>query len=59
MFYRDVALPMILEKKASLFVVYEDSNPIALRLNYFSENTLFHAITTFDIDYSKFRSWEK
>ena len=53
-FYRDVALPMILEKKASLFVVYEDSNPIAITLNYFSENMLFHAITTFDIDYSKF-----
>jgi hypothetical protein len=53
-FYHDVAFPMILEKKASLFVVYEDSNPIAVTLNYFSENTLFHAITTFDIDYSKF-----
>lgn len=53
-FYHDVAFPMILEKKASLFVVYENSNPIAITLNYFSENTLFHAITTFDIDYSKF-----
>ena len=53
-FYLDVALPMILEKKASLFVVYEDSNPIAVSLNYLSENTLFHAITVFDIDYSKF-----
>lgn len=53
-FYHDVAFPMILEKKMSLFVVYENSNPIAVTLNYFSENTLFHAITTFDIDYSKF-----
>lgn len=53
-FYYDVAFPMILEKKASLFVVYEDSNPIAVTLNYFSENILFHAITVFDIDYSKF-----
>ena len=54
-FYYDVAFPLILEKKASLFVVYEDSNPIAVTLNYFSESILFHAITVFDIDYSKFR----
>lgn len=53
-FYYDVALPMILEKKASLFVVYEASNPIAITLNYFSENILFDAITVFDIDYTKF-----
>ena len=31
-FYHDVAFPMILEKKASLFVVYETSNPIAVTL---------------------------
>lgn len=53
-FYHDVAFPMILEKKASLFVVYQGSNPIAITLNYFSENILFHGITVFDIDYSKF-----
>ncbi len=53
-FYYDVAFPLILAKKASLFVVYEDSNPIAVSLNYFSENILFHAITVYDIDYSKF-----
>lgn len=53
-FYYDVTFPMILEKKASLFVVYEDSNPIAVTLNYFSENILFYSITVFDIDYSKF-----
>lgn len=53
-FYYDVAFQMILEKKASLFVVYEDFNPIAVTLNYLSENILFHAITVFDIDYSKF-----
>lgn len=53
-FYYDVAFPMILEKKASLFVVYQGSNPIAITLNYFSEDILFHGITVFDIDYSKF-----
>ncbi len=53
-FYFDVAFPMILKKQASLFVVYEGSNPIAISLNYFSEKILFHGITVFDIDYSKF-----
>ena len=53
-FYYDVGLPMIHAKKASLFVVYEGSNPIAITLNYFSKKILFHGITVFDIDYSKF-----
>ncbi|HYX05612.1 MAG TPA: GNAT family N-acetyltransferase [Bacteroidales bacterium] len=53
-FYYEVAFPMILEKSASLFVVYEGSNPIAVTLNYLSENILFDAITVFDNDYSKF-----
>jgi len=53
-FYYDVALPMIRAKRASLFVAYESENPIAITLNYFSENILFHGITVFDIDYSKF-----
>ncbi|NNL15086.1 MAG: GNAT family N-acetyltransferase [Flavobacteriaceae bacterium] len=53
-FYHDVAYPMILEKKAALFVVFENSNPIAITFNYLSDNILFHAITVFDTDYSKF-----
>lgn len=53
-FYYNVVYPMILEKKASLFVIYDGDIPIGVTLNYFSENTLFDAITVFDIDYSKF-----
>lgn len=53
-FYNEVAYPLILEKKASLFVVYHGSTPIAITLNYLSETILFDAITVFDIDYSKF-----
>jgi hypothetical protein len=45
---------MILEKKASLFVIYEGNSPIGVTLSYFSENILFDAITVFDIDYEKF-----
>ncbi|WP_418603860.1 GNAT family N-acetyltransferase [Hwangdonia sp.] len=53
-FYYDVVYPLILEKKASLFVIYNDGIPITVRLNYFSEDIIFDAITVFDIDYSKF-----
>ncbi len=53
-FYYEVAYHLIKEKKASLFVVYQGSEPIAITLNYLTENTLFHGITVFDIDYSKF-----
>lgn len=53
-FYKEVVYPLILEKKASLFVIYNDGIPITVRLNYFSENVIFDAITVFDIDYSKF-----
>ncbi|MGY8915087.1 MAG: GNAT family N-acetyltransferase, partial [Flavobacteriales bacterium] len=53
-FYHEVAYPLILEKKASLFVIYEGNTPIGVTLCYFSENILFDAITVFDIDYEKF-----
>ncbi|MDC9722567.1 MAG: GNAT family N-acetyltransferase [Urechidicola sp.] len=53
-FYYDVSYQLILEKKAALFVIYEGKNPIGITLNYLSEDILFHGITTFDIDYSKF-----
>jgi len=53
-FYYEIAFPMILNKKAALFVVYEGSNPIAITLNYLSDTILFHGITVFDIDFSKF-----
>ncbi|MDD7885840.1 GNAT family N-acetyltransferase [Flavivirga sp. 57AJ16] len=53
-FYYDVVYPLILERKASLFVTYNDNTPIAIRLNYYSEDIIFDAITVFDIDYNKF-----
>lgn len=53
-FYHEVAYPMILEKKASLFVIYSDTTPIGVTLSYHSESILFDAITVFDIDYGKF-----
>jgi hypothetical protein len=40
--------------KASLFVIYEGSNPIALSLNYHLDKIFFGAISSYDIDYAKF-----
>jgi hypothetical protein len=45
---------MIQEKKACLFVVREGNRPIAIMLNFLSEDSLFQFMTVFDIDYSKF-----
>ena len=53
-FYKDVAYPLILEKKASLFVVYDEEQPIAITYSYHSDGTILDAITVFDIDYKKF-----
>ncbi len=53
-FYYDVAYPLILENKASLFVIYDGNTPIGVTLSYHSDTVLFDAITVFDIDYAKF-----
>ncbi len=53
-FYKDVAYPMIKEKKATLFVLYNNDEAISITLAYMSENRVFDAITVFDIDYAKF-----
>ncbi|RNC88677.1 MAG: GNAT family N-acetyltransferase [Allomuricauda sp.] len=54
-FYLKVYYPLILEKKAALFVTYENSNPIAITLLTIKEHTAIHTLTVFDIDYSKFQ----
>lgn len=45
---------MILEKKASLFVIYSDGKIIDVCLNYHFQNVMQHFIRSYDIDYSKF-----
>ncbi|MBG47533.1 MAG: hypothetical protein CML05_04510 [Pseudozobellia sp.] len=53
-FYKEVAYPLLLDKKAALYVIYDQNIPIGVTLNYFSEEIIFDAITVFDIDYAKF-----
>jgi CelD/BcsL family acetyltransferase involved in cellulose biosynthesis len=53
-FYSEVVYMMVLEKKASILVVYDEQKPIGIMLNFMAEDTLFVAITVFDVSYSKY-----
>ncbi|UJH67002.1 GNAT family N-acetyltransferase [Allomuricauda sp. SCSIO 65647] len=44
----------ILDKDASLFVIYDGEHPIQISLNYHFDKILFSAISSYDIDYAKF-----
>ncbi len=53
---RTVALtyPLILNKRASIFVIYESGKPIEIAINYHFKQILFSYISSYDIDYAKF-----
>lgn len=54
-FIRTSSYEMILNKLASLFVIYNGQEPIDICLNYHHENIFHNGIRSYDIDYSKFR----
>lgn len=45
---------LILDKKASFFVIYDNNQPISIGLNYHFQNIVQSCISSYDIDYSKF-----
>ena len=47
-------LPMLKNKRASLFVIFDGVKPIQITLHYHLQNILFSAIPAYDIDYDKF-----
>lgn len=53
--YTNSVYDMILKKEASLFVIYDGEKVINLSLNMHMKNTIFLFISTYNIDYSKFR----
>ncbi len=53
-YYVELAYIMINNKKASLFVVYDNNKPIGITFNYHFDSILIEALTVFDIDYYKF-----
>ncbi|MHA7057488.1 GNAT family N-acetyltransferase [Aquimarina sp. M1] len=52
--YKQMYFSLINEKKASMFVAFENDKPIIVSLNHHFQNRLFSAISSYDIDYSKF-----
>ncbi|GGX27005.1 GNAT family N-acetyltransferase [Aquimarina muelleri] len=52
--YKNIYFSLINEKRASMFVVYDRNKPIVVSLNHHFYKRLFSAISSYDIDYSKF-----
>lgn len=50
----DQTYNLINNKRASLFVIYNDDKPIEVSLNYHIDSLMYSAISSFDLDYSKF-----
>lgn len=53
-YYYDLAYDMICNKEASLYVLYQEDEPIAISLCFLSQSHLFFAITTFDTDFRRY-----
>lgn len=53
-FYEKNAYSLILQKKACLFVIYNNNTPIAFSLSFVFDKIFYFAIPTFNLDYSKF-----
>lgn len=54
-FYKEIFYQLIRDKKASMFVIYDNDKPIDINLSYHYDNILINYIRAYDIDYSKFR----
>ncbi|QBA63871.1 GNAT family N-acetyltransferase [Muriicola soli] len=46
--------PLILKKEACLFVIYDGSKPISIRINMFKDDLAYYIMSGYDTDYSKF-----
>jgi len=52
--YVKLLFPLINNRKASLFVIYNDDTPIQVSINFHYEKTFFAYIPAYDIDYAQF-----
>ena len=53
-FLKEYIYQLIIEKKASFFVIYDGEKPISISLSYHFEGIVQSLISSYDIDYSKF-----
>lgn len=52
--YKSSSYQMILDKKASLFVISDGEKPIVIGLGFHCQNIFDSAVTSYDIDYAKY-----
>ncbi len=52
--FHDLCFDMIMNKSASLFVIYNNNTPISIRINMFKNDLAYYIISGYDIDYGKF-----
>ena len=52
--YNKLLYPLILEKKASIFVIYNQNTPIQVYINFHYKNIFFAYTPSYNIDYAKF-----
>lgn len=53
-YYLSKCYNLILNKKASIFAIYNGNDPIKLTLNFHYDSIVYSAISSYDIDFSKF-----
>ncbi len=53
-YYFKIAFNLITSKKASLFVIYNNEEPITFTLNFHCDTILYFSVPTFHLDYAKF-----
>lgn len=52
--YHSIMYPLVLSKKASIFVIYDNDKPINITLNFLDKECIFHWNSCYDIDYQMF-----
>ncbi|WP_203258681.1 GNAT family N-acetyltransferase [Hyunsoonleella ulvae] len=52
--YTKIALPLIRNKEAVLFVIYDKNKPISICLNLIRDEVIYGYVRAYDIDYSKY-----
>ena len=52
--YNDILYPLITKKKASIFVIYNEKEPIQISINFHYNKTFFAFIPAYNIDYAQF-----
>ncbi len=53
-YYRQITYQRILNREASIFVIYDGDKPIDININYIRNQLVFAYMNGYDIDYSKF-----